>query len=154
MSEAAPRRSKLVIILSALVVVNLAGTGAIAMKVLGTPEPPPDPTRVVEHKEEPAGPTVTLDPILINLDEPDGRQYLNAVFDVELASTDAVAPSSRRRSSPCATRCSPISPACTSRRRAARRPREKIRTFVRDRIATVLGADRVRRVFVRNFVVQ
>src|SRR5690349_4794835 len=81
--------SKLFIPMLLLAVINVAGTGFVAFKAM-------KPVKV-QVEQVPAagphdgvGPVATLEPFVVNLNEPSGTRFLKASFEVELTSPHAM----------------------------------------------------------------
>ncbi|HMG57360.1 MAG TPA: flagellar basal body-associated FliL family protein [Kofleriaceae bacterium] len=138
-----------------LLVMNLAGTGFVAFKLL-TAHPAEAavahaaaaPAKVVEVR----GPIVGLDPFVVNLDEPGTSRYLKCTLQVELApkAEDELAKAKE-----------PVRDAVLSylsglhlKDTLGAEAKEKIRKDLLERLSKLLGPDKVRRVFFQDFMVQ
>ena len=68
----------------ALLVLNLGATGFVAMKVLNPP-----PIHIAKEKHEAPsdkpGPVYSMDPFVVNLNEPSSSRFLKAAFELEVA---------------------------------------------------------------------
>jgi len=137
-----------------LLVLNLAGTGLVAFKLL-TAHPAEAgvahaaaPPHVVETR----GPIVALDPFVVNLDEPGTSRYLKATLQLELApkAEDELAKAKELVRDAVLSYLSGLHLKDTLGAEA----KEKIRKDLLERLSKLLGPDKVRRLFFQDFVVQ
>ena len=102
MSEAVatePKAAKKPMLLIVIALVVVAGGGAAAFFMLGGGKGPASHGEVAEGKSEgdgggkPVGdgPIVALDPIIVNLNEPEGTRYLKTVIAIALSDDKVVA---------------------------------------------------------------
>jgi len=138
-----------------LLVLNLAGTGLVAFKLLtahpaaaGVAHAAAAPAKVVEVR----GPIVGLDPFVVNLDEPGTSRYLKCTLQLELApkTEDELAKAKE-----------PVRDAVLSylsglhlKDTLGAEAKEKIRKDLLERLSKLLGPDKVRRLFFQDFMVQ
>lgn len=83
--------SKLPVILTGL---NLVLTGAVLFMVLTLPSPGPASAAAAEGGAaamDKPGPVETLEPFVVNLNEPEGGRYLKAALDIEVVDEKAAA---------------------------------------------------------------
>jgi flagellar FliL protein len=138
-----------------LMVLNLAGTGFVAFKLLtahpaaaaaAAPERPAHPTAEV------AGPIVALDPFVVNLDEPGTSRYLKVTLQLELApkAEDTLAKSKELVRDTILSHLSGLHIKDTLGAEA----KDRLRTDLVAKIGKLVGPDKVRRMFFQDFVVQ
>jgi len=138
-----------------LLVLNLVGTGFVAFKVL-TAQPAEAATAVKKHVEastsEVTGPVVALDPFVVNLDEPGTSRYLKITLEVELMphGEEALTKSKQLVRDTILSHLSGLHVKDTLGADA----KDKIRTDLMAKLTKLLGADKVRRMFFVDFVVQ
>jgi flagellar FliL protein len=145
--------SKTPLLIAGLLVVNLAGTGFVAMKVLGQHAPP---AQTAAHEENPVdkqGPVVPIDPFVVNLNETGNSRYLKAAFELEMTGEDAVAAlnhAKRPVRDDLLRYLSSLSVADT----LGETGKAKIQEQILARVDKHLGGGRVRKLFFTEFVVQ
>lgn len=137
-----------------LLVLNLAGTGFVAFKLLtahpaeaaGVPKEKPPVTAEV------TGPVVGLDPFVVNLDELGTSRYLKTTLQLELApkAEDALAKSKELVRDAVLSHLAGLHLKDTLGAEA----RERLRQELLGKIAKLIGPDKVRRIFFQDFVVQ
>src|SRR5438067_533510 len=73
-------------------VLNLGTTGFIALRILHAPLPgvAAEAAASKEPKAKEEGPVVTVDPFVVNLNEPGSNRYLKISFELELANAKAL----------------------------------------------------------------
>lgn len=137
-----------------LLVVNLAVTGFVAFKVL-TAHPAEAATS--KHKEEAptaevTGPVVALDPFVVNLDEPGTSRYLKITLELELMphGEEVINKSKQLIRDTILSHLSGLHVKDTLGAEA----KDKIRTDLMAKLGKLLGAEKVRRMFFVDFVVQ
>lgn len=140
-------------IILALLVLNLGATGFATFKILTAKpaaaakhEAPPPPTSEV-------GPTLSLDPFVVNLDEAGQSRYLKVTMMLEVSSKDVIAKITKSQQlvrDAILSHLSGLKLADTLGVAA----KEKLRNDVIAKIDGILGPGRVRRVFFQEFVVQ
>ena len=138
-----------------LMLLNLAGTGFVAFKLL-TAHPAaaaaaPEPGA---HKPsaEVAGPIIALDPFVVNLDEPGTSRYLKVTLQLEVApkAEDVLAKSKELVRDTILSHLSGLHIKDTLGAEA----KDRLRTDLVAKITKLVGPDKVRRMFFQDFVVQ
>jgi flagellar FliL protein len=150
----APKSSKAVL---GLLVLNLGASGFAVFKLL-TAHPaqaagPPVAHRLVEASTtEITGPVVELPPFVVNLDEPGTSRYLKITLQVELfpGADHALEKSKQLLRDTILSHLSGLHIKDTLGAEA----KERIRTELMARITKMIGAEKVRRIFFQDFVVQ
>jgi flagellar basal body-associated protein FliL len=140
-----------------LLVLNLAGTGFVAFKLL-TAHPAAAAAAPAAHLAAPAptaevvGPIVALDPFVVNLDEPGTSRYLKCTLQLELAprSEDALARSKELVRDTVLSYLSGLHLKDTLGAEA----KDKIRQDLIAKIGKLVGPDKIHRMFFQDFVVQ
>jgi flagellar protein FliL len=137
-----------------LMILNLAGTGFVAFKLLtahpaaaaGAPEHAPKPTAEV------AGPIIALEPFVVNLDEPGTSRYLKVTLQLELApkAEEVLAKSKELVRDTILSHLSGLRIKDTLGAEA----KDRLRTDLVAKIGKLVGPDKVRRMFFQDFVVQ
>lgn len=145
--------SKLVLL---LLVLNLGASGFAVFKLLTTkpaaaaaakPEPAAPPTAEV------TGPTLALEPFVVNLDEPGTARYLRVKLQLELPKGDAEASINRSMllvRDVILSHLSGLKLADTLGAQA----KDKVREELMKKLETALGASKIRRMFFTEWVVQ
>lgn len=139
-----------------LLVLNLAGTGFIAFKLL-TAHPAVAAAAPAAHAAHPVtaevtGPVVALDPFVVNLDEPGQSRYLKLTLQLELApkAEDALGKNKELIRDAILSHLSGLHLKDTLGAEA----KEKLRQDLVGKISKLLGPDKVRRIFFQEFMVQ
>jgi len=137
-----------------LMILNLAGTGFVAFKLLtahpaaaaAAPEHAPHATAEV------AGPIVALEPFVVNLDEPGTSRYLKVTLQLELApkAEEALAKSKELVRDAILSHLSGLHIKDTLGAEA----KDRLRSDLVAKITKLVGPDKVRRMFFQDFVVQ
>lgn len=154
-APAASSGSKLTLAMAGLLVLNLGATGFIAVRSLKQPAhvEKSEHEHGAEGAEALAGPTVAIDPFVVNLKEPGSDRYLKIGFEVEVSDAHAAEKMAKKKSE---TRdeliryLSSLSVADTVGGEA----KEKILASVRERMEKILGKEKLKKVFITEFVVQ
>ena len=150
---APPPGSKLTLVMAGLLVLNLGATGFLAVRSLKQQAHAEKAEHEKEGGETVAGPTVAIDSFVVNLKEPGSDRYLKVALEAEMA--DAAA-ATKLTASKSATRdeliryLSSLSVADTVGGEA----KEKILAGVKERIEKLVGAGKLRKIFITEFVVQ
>jgi flagellar protein FliL len=142
--------SKLIL---ALLVLNLGATGFATFKTLTA-----KPAQAAKHEVPPpstseVGPTLSLDPFVVNLDEAGQSRYLKVTMMLEVSSKDVIVKITKGQQlirDAILSHLSGLKLADTLGVAA----KEKLRNDVIAKIDTILGPGKVRRVFFQEFVVQ
>ncbi len=142
--------SKLVLIVA---LVNLIATAAVAAKVMtmGSAKAAPSPTAAAPSDKP--GPIHAFEPFVVNLNEPAGGRFLKAVLEVEMANKDAVkalTEAVRPVRDDLLSYLSNLRVKDTMGEPA----KKKIKTEIVARLHKQIGDDKVKRVFLAQFVVQ
>ncbi len=150
---AAPTSSKLTMAMAGLLVLNLGATGFLAVRSLKQPAHAAKAEHEHEGGETVAGPTVAIDPFVVNLKEPGSDRYLKIALEAEMA--DAIA-ATRLTAAKSATRDELIRylSSLTVADTVGGEAKEKILAGVKERIEKLVGPGRLRKVFITEFVVQ
>jgi flagellar FliL protein len=138
-----------------LLVVNLAGTAFVAFKLM-TAHPIeaaiPAAHADAAPKVEVMGPVVSLDPFVVNLDEPGTSRYLKVTLRLEIAPKTEEALTAAKE---------PVRDAILShlsglhlKDTLGAEAKDKIRGDLLAKITKLLGPEKVRRMFFQDFVVQ
>jgi flagellar FliL protein len=143
--------SKLIL---ALLVLNLGATGFATFKILTAKpaqaaakhEPPPPSTSEV-------GPTLSLDPFVVNLDEAGQSRYLKVTMMLEVSTKDVIVKITKGQQLVRDAILSHLSGLKLSDTLGVA-AKEKLRIDVIAKIDAILGPGKVRRVFFQEFVVQ
>jgi flagellar FliL protein len=142
-------------VMAALLVLNLGATGFTTFKVATAkpaaaqgeaPPPAPVTTEVV-------GPVIPMDPFVVNLDEPGQSRYLKLKIEFELISQEAEAPITKSKQlirDTILTQLSALKLADT----LGGASKDKLRTEMLQKVESIVGPNKVRRVFIQEFVVQ
>jgi len=137
----------------ALILVGVAGAAAaLALWVLRPMFPPPAPGTAPAGAEE-FGRVVPLEPVVVNLAQSEGRRYLKVSVHLEAPGEEAAKEVERRRPQlldllvGTLTRKSLVDV-------TAPEALDRLREEVQQKAAQALGPDKVRRVFITEFVVQ
>ena len=139
-----------------LLVLNLLATGFVAFKVL-TVEPAAAATG--EHHaavelptSEVTGPVIALDPFVVNLDEPGTSRYLKITLELEVMphGEEAITKSKQLVRDMILSHLSGLHLKDTLGSEA----KDHIRTDVMAKLEKMLGANKIRRLFFSEFVVQ
>src|SRR6266545_1828932 len=106
---AKPAKAKGSKLVGLLLLANLGGTGfvgyqslqqtaaaeaaaeAVAAAIPKTPEEKAKEAQKAKEKEKEVGPVTSIDPFIVNLNEPDATRYLKATFELEVASPAVIA---------------------------------------------------------------
>lgn len=153
----AAKTSKLVLL---LLVMNLGASGFGVFHML-TAEPAGAATPHAEKKEAPkppptaevTGPVISLEPFVVNLDEPGNARYLRVNLQLEL-SNDGAQPAIQKSlllvRDTILSHLSGLHLADTLGAQA----KEKLRTDLLAKLTAAVGPNKIRRVFFQEFVVQ
>ena len=155
--EPAAPRSKPPIVVLALLVVNIGISGFSLFKAMtATPahasaghaaaEPAPP-------KKEVTGPLVSLDPFVVNLDEPGSPRYLKVQLQVEMANGGAVKVFEKNKTLIRDELLGYLSGLKVASTLGAEN-KNQIRTALEGKVAELIGEERVRRIVFGEFVVQ
>jgi flagellar protein FliL len=150
---AAAKTSKAVL---GLLVLNLAATGFVVFKTLTTQpaEAAPAGAHAAETtpSSEVTGPVVALDPFIVNLDEPGISRYLKITLEVELMphGEESLVKSKQLVRDTILSHLSGLHLKDTLGAEA----KDRIRQDLTTKLAKLLGADKIRRMFFQEFVVQ
>lgn len=141
-------------VMVALLVINLGATGFTTFKVAtAQPASPPPATSASITTTEVVGPVIAMDPFVVNLDEPGQSRYLKLKVEFELISADVEAPITKSKHlirDTILTQLSALKLADTLGSAA----KEKLRGEMMTKLESILGPNKVRRVFFQEFVVQ
>jgi flagellar FliL protein len=152
--QVAPPQAKPSKAILGLLVLNLAATGFGVFKLL-TAEPAHAAPAHVAHTDsssEVTGPVVALDPFLVNLDEPGTSRYLKITLELELfPHGDAALTKSKQLVRD--TVLSYLS-GLKLKDTLGAEAKEKIRGDLTTRLGKLIGAEKIRRMFFQDFVVQ
>lgn len=140
-----------------LLLLNLGATGFVAFKLL-TAHPAAAAAPHGGHGAEPApageamGPIVSLDPFVVNLDEPGTSRYLKVTLQVEVApkSEEVLAKSKELIRDAVLSHLSGLHLKDTLGAEA----KDRLRQELVSKINKLVGQGRVRRMFFQDFVVQ
>lgn len=138
-----------------LLVANLAGTGFVAFKVLTAHPAEAAAPAHAEHAEagpEVTGPIVSLDPFVVNLDEPGQSRYLKVSLDLEVMphAEEALVKSKQLVRDAILSHLSGLHLKDTLGTEA----KDRLRSDLMAKIVKLLGPEKVRRMFFQDFVVQ
>lgn len=138
-----------------LLVLNLGATCLVAFKTLTAhPAEAAAPHAAAEHapEAEVVGPVVSLDPFVVNLDEPGTSRYLKVTLEVELmkGAGDILVKSKQLVRDTVLSYLSGLHVKDTLGADA----KDKIRTDLIARLTKLFGPDKIRRMFFQDFVVQ
>lgn len=138
-----------------LLVVNLAGTAFVAFKLMTAH--PIEAAITAAHAEagpkaEVMGPVISLDPFVVNLDEPGTSRYLKVTLRLEITPKTEEALSNAKE----AVRDAILShlSGLHLKDTLGAEAKDKIRQDLLAKITKVVGPDKVRRLFFSDFVVQ
>jgi flagellar FliL protein len=140
-----------------LLVLNLAGTGLVAFKML-TAQPIQVPAgqgtahAATKPSVEVAGPVVALDPFVVNLDEVGTSRYLKLTLQLELA-PKAEETLTKNKELVRDTILSHLSGLHLKDTLGAE-AKEKLRQELIAKVTKITGPDKVRRIFFQDFMVQ
>lgn len=148
---AAPKGPK---VLALLLVLNLGATGFTTFKIAtAQPPAPPQPAPPPPVTTEVVGPVTSLDLFVVNLDEPGQARYLKLKIEFELTNAEAeaaIVKSKQLIRDEILTHLSALKLAETLGAAA----KDKLRSDILAKLVTILGPNKVRRVFFQEFVVQ
>lgn len=150
--EPAPKRSPLVLVLSLVSVVALAGSGAAVYLVVARPAAAEAPATSEEARPE-IGPLVELTPMVVNLDEQDASRLLRVVFQLELEN-EADRAVLEQRLVPLRSDMLLHLSSLRVDDVQGRENRERLLEALRTRMVPILGEGVVRRVYFGELVVQ
>lgn len=138
-----------------LLVVNLAGTGFVAFKLLtAAPAAAAPPVKEeVSESQTVTGPVTTFEPFVVNLDEPGTARYLKTTLQLELANNEINEQFEKSKQLVRDAVLSYLSGLHVKDTLGAE-AKEKLKTDILARAEKVLGAKNVKRVFFQEFVVQ
>ncbi len=152
-----PPAPKPPMVVVALLALNLLLTGAglfLAFtrgRAAHAATPPAEPT--ASPPREVTGPLVTLDPFVVNLDEPGASRYLKVQLQVEVTNPAAAKVFEKSKQLIRDDLLSYLSSLKVAATQGAA-SKDQIRAHLQTAIGEVIGADRVRRVVFIEFVVQ
>lgn len=138
-----------------LMILNLAGTGFVAFKLL-TAHPAAAaaaPEHAAAHPTaEVTGPVIALDPFVVNLDEPGTSRYLKTTLQLELApkAEESLTRSKELVRDAILSYLSGLHVKDTLGADA----KEKLRSDLVAKLSKLLGPNKIRRMFFQDFVVQ
>lgn len=138
-----------------LLLVNLAATGFAVFKLLTTQPAeaaaPHAPVPEVSSAEV-TGPVIALDPFVVNLDEPGTSRYLKITLEMELFphGDAALAKSKQLVRDTILSHLSGLKLKDTLGAEA----KDRIRNDLMAKLGKLLGAEKIRRMFFQDFVVQ
>lgn len=152
-----PKPSKLMLL---LLVMNLGASGFTVFHMLTAAPASAGPHaggHAEKHEEkvtaEIVGPVMALEPFVVNLNEPGPARYIRVNIQVETASPHAQAAIQKNLLVVRDTILSHLSGLHLADTLGSE-AKEKLRTELLTKLAAVLGADKIRRVFFGEFVVQ
>jgi flagellar basal body-associated protein FliL len=151
-APAGPKPSKALL---GLIVVNLAGTGFVAFRLL-TAQPAAAAVVIKEEVSESqtvTGPVTTFEPFVVNLDEPGTARYLKTTLQLELASPEVNETFEKSKQLVRDAILSYLSGLHVKDTLGAE-AKDKMRTDIVARAEKILGERNVKRVFFQEFVVQ
>ncbi|MCK6550123.1 flagellar basal body-associated FliL family protein [Myxococcota bacterium] len=135
-----------------LVLVNIGATGFTAFLVMSIPAAGA-PAKEEHHAEEGPGPTVALDPFIVNLNESESSRYLKTSVELEVATqpdADFVTKSKSAVRDEALRYLSSLRVADT----LGEEGKNKIREELTARIEKVLGPGKLKKIYFGEFVVQ
>ncbi len=150
------RTSKLVLI---LLLANLGGTGYGVFQGMQAAEAAAHAAPAAAEPQEPekpkneVGPVTPLEPFIVNLNEPDASRYLKATFELEVADAEVIGELEKLKRpvrDEVLRYLSSLSVADTQ----GEVGKSKIQKEVIARIDRQLGGERIRRLFIVEFMVQ
>jgi flagellar FliL protein len=137
-----------------LLLLNLGATGFVAFKLLTVH---PAAAAPVAHAAAPitaevTGPVVALDPFVVNLDEPGTSRYLKITLQLELApkAEDSLVKSKQLVRDAILSHLSGLHLKDTLGAEA----KDRLRGDLVAKLGKLIGPDKVRRMFIQDFVVQ
>ena len=139
-----------------LLVLNLAGTGFVAFKLLTAPAPEAaaaHPAAPEASPSEVTGLEIDLEPFVVNLDEPGTSRYLKVTLEMEVKPGGGEEPLVKSKQLIRDTILSHLSGLHVKDTLGAE-AKDKIRADLLAKITKLLGPDKVRRMFFVDFVVQ
>ena len=147
------KTSKAVLLMLAL---NLGGTGFGVFKVMtasAAAAHAEDKKPAEDKTQEVTGPIVPLDPFVTNLDEPGNARYLKVTIQLELVSPES---QERLEKSKQVIRDAILSHLSGLKLKdtLGAEAKETMRKAIMTKLEAILGADKVRRIFFQEFVVQ
>lgn len=154
-----PPAPKPPMVVVALLALNLLLTGAglfLAFtrgRAAHAATPPAEPTTATTPPREVTGPLVTLDPFVVNLDEPGASRYLKVQLQVEVVNAAAAKVFEKSKQLIRDDLLSYLSSLKVAATQGAA-SKDQIRSHLHTAIGEVIGEDRVRRVVFIEFVVQ
>lgn len=148
---AGPKPSKAML---GMLLVNLAATGFVTFKILTAhpAEAAPHPAEVAPPTTEVTGPVFAMEPFVCNLDEPGTSRYLKVTLELELFpdAEPALTKSKQLVRDMILSHLSGLHLKDTLGSEA----KDHIRTDVMAKLEKMLGANKIRRLFFSEFVVQ
>jgi flagellar FliL protein len=152
---AAPVKSSKAVL--GLLLLNLGGSGFIVFKLL-TAHPaegaPKEHAAATKSSLEVTGPVIALDPFVVNLDEPGISRYLKVTLQVELLPAPDVEQVLVRSKQLIRDAILGYLSGLHLKDTLGAEAKEKIRQDLMAKINKLVGADKVRRLFFQDFVVQ
>lgn len=142
-------------VMALLLVLNLGATGFTTFKVVTTPTAHAEPAEAPRPPltNEVVGPVIAIDPFVVNLDEPGTARYLKLKVELELISPDAEATIAKSKQLIRDTILTQLSALKLSDTLGAA-AKDKLRSEMMAKLESILGPNKVRRVFLQEFVVQ
>jgi len=140
----------------ALLVLNLGASGFIVFRTL-TAHPAAASPHVEKAEEAPtsevAGPVLALEPFVVNLNEPGAARYVRVNIQLECSSAQAQAAVQKSLLLVRDTILSHLS-GMKLADTLGREAKERLRLELLAKIGSVIGTDKIRRIFFGEFVVQ
>jgi len=138
-----------------LVGANLLISALVAFKTMTAKPVAVAAAAHTEHREpghEVTGPVVALDPFVVNLDEPGQSRYLKVALELELAphGEEALAKSKQLVRDAILSHLSGL----RLKETLGAEAKEKLRGDLMAKVTKLVGAEKVRRMFFQDFVVQ
>lgn len=151
---AAPPAAKPSKVILGLLVLNVAATAFVAFRLLTTEPAHAAPVHAVSENPsaEVTGPVVALDPFVVNLDEPGTSRYLKITLEMELFPKGDAA-LNRSKQLVRDTILSHLSGLHLKDTLGAE-AKDRLRQDLMAKLGKLLGADKIRRMFFQDFVVQ
>jgi flagellar FliL protein len=154
-TAAGPPKQKTSKAVLGLLVLNLAASGFITFRTVTAPAAAPAPAKeaaAVATTNEVTGPLVALEPFVVNLDEPGTSRYLKCTLQLELMpeSEATIEKSKQLLRDAILSYLSGLHVKDTLGAEA----KDHIRTDLLTKVTSLVGANKVRRLFFQEFVVQ
>ena len=155
-AAAGPPKQKTSKAVLGLLVLNLAASGFITFRTVTAPAAAPAPAKeaaaATTTTNEVTGPLVALEPFVVNLDEPGTSRYLKCTLQLELMpeSEATIEKSKQLLRDAILSYLSGLHVKDTLGAEA----KDHIRTDLLTKVTSLVGANKVRRLFFQEFVVQ